>query len=240
MNCSPARERSEVAGQRRCIQSALLVPRTDRVQYIYVRESRNRNHGRRPLPCPGGGRARQTPALRALRPEALTPPRSLTTTPNNMRLDSLSCLRLGRQDRIGAETCQKRARSEPHGLTGAPCGARMQSGSASRVLQLDLGFHHRRNARAVSAAFNNLRQAPACVDNWFFASLAVAIYHARRYRRAGSRRDRQERRCLFLFAQNGRCIRRPQVWGDVHHPKSPTTYTSAFRISKLDTGRPVF
>jgi hypothetical protein len=181
-----------------------------------------------------------TPALRALRPEALTPPRSLTTTPNNMRLDSLSCLRLGRQDRIGAETCQKRARSEPHGLTGAPCGAGMQSGSASRVLQLDLGFHHRRNARAVSAAFNNLRQAPACVDNWFFASLAVAIYHARRYRRAGSRRDRQERRCLFLFAQNGRCIRRPQVWGDVHHPKSPTTYTSAFRISKLDTGRPVF
>jgi hypothetical protein len=116
-----------------------------------------------------------TPALRALRPEALTPPRSLTTTPNNMRLDSLSCLRLGRQDRIGAETCQKRARSEPHGLTGAPCGAGMQSGSASRVLELDLGFHHRRNARAVSAAFNTLRQAPACVDNWFFTSLAVAI-----------------------------------------------------------------
>ena len=107
--------------------------------------------------------------------QALTPPRSLTTTPNNMRLDSLSCLRLGRQDRIGAETCQKRARSEPHGLTGAPCGAGMQSGSASRVLQLDLGFHHRRNAHAVSAAFNNLRQAPACVHNWFFASLAVAI-----------------------------------------------------------------
>ena len=116
-------------------------------------------------PCLGGGRAR---ALRALRPgtdAACTLASSLTTTPNVMRLDSLSCLRLGRQDRIGAETCQKRARSEPHGLTGAPCGAGMQPRSASRVLlELDLGSSIA-ELLAVSAAFNKFKQAPATVDN---------------------------------------------------------------------------
>jgi hypothetical protein len=75
----------EVRGSRAASKYAVSItsPRTDRVQYIYVRESRNRNHGRRPLPCPGGGRARQTPALRALRPEALTPPRRSVTDHNS-------------------------------------------------------------------------------------------------------------------------------------------------------------
>jgi hypothetical protein len=41
----------EVRGSRAASKYAVSItsPRTDRVQYIYVRESRNRNHGRRPL-----------------------------------------------------------------------------------------------------------------------------------------------------------------------------------------------
>lgn len=170
--------------------------------------------------------------------QALTPPRSLTTTPNVMRLDSLSCLRLGRQDRIGAETCQKRARSEPHGLTGAPCGAGMQSGSASRVLQLDLGFHHRRNARAVSAAFNNLRQAPGSVIDFSQVSLSLSLTLRDINVRGRVEIGRSAVACFSLRKTEGASGARKS--GDAHDAKPPTTYTSAFRISKLDTGRPVF